>query len=116
MLQQLRAIDLAVFGFLNGFAGRWHGLDLFLGRQQDHFLISGILFMAVFCWFWFRPDAEQERNRAIILVMMGANLLAIGLNRMVAVACPFRTRPMYDPTIPFNNPHLNGAIHYNLEN
>jgi undecaprenyl-diphosphatase len=115
MLHQLQAMDLAVLDFFNGFAGRWHALDLFLGEQQDNFLISGILFMAGFCWFWFHPGSRRDRRRAIILVMVPAVFIALVLNRMIATALPFRTRPMYDQAIPFINPHLDAAIHYNME-
>jgi membrane-associated phospholipid phosphatase len=116
MLEAIRTFDLTIFGFFNSFAGRWREIDLFFAWQQDNFAITGILFMAGFYWFWCYPDAARDDRRSIIINMFPAIFVALVLNRVIALWLPFRERPMYDPSIAFVNPDVDGQIHFNMEN
>lgn len=116
MLQQLQHLDLAVLAFFNGFANRWHGVDLFFAWQEDNNILKGIAFMVGFVWYWFEPHPECEKRREIIVNMALAVGIGLVINRVIAVGLPFRVRPMYDPTIPFNNPGVDRSVHFNLEN
>src|SRR5690242_12005241 len=108
-------LDLAIFQYLNGFAGRWYALDLFFGMEEDNNLLKGALFIAGFVWFWCHPAPGREQRRVAIVNTMPSVFVALVLNRALAVSLPFRQRPMYDPTIPFNDPHVDVVVHFNME-
>jgi undecaprenyl-diphosphatase len=109
-------LDFAIFHYLNSFAGRWYALDLFFAMQEDNNLLKGALFIAGFVWFWCRPAPGREQYRIAIINTMPSVFIALVLNRTLAISLPFRQRPMYDPTIPFNDPHVDVVVRYNLEN
>jgi membrane-associated phospholipid phosphatase len=108
-------LDFAVFHALNSFAGRWYGLDLFFAMEEDNNLLKGALFIAGFVWFWFQPSERREERRVAIINTLPSVFIALVLNRALAVSLPFRQRPMYDPTVPFNDPHVDVTVHFNLE-
>jgi len=109
-------LDFTIFHYLNGFAGRWYGLDLFFAMEEDNNLLKGALFIAGFVWFWCHPAPGRQHRRIAIINTMPSVFVALVLNRALAVSLPFRQRPMYDPSILFNDPHVDVVVHYNLEN
>jgi undecaprenyl-diphosphatase len=109
-------LDQTLFQLLNGFAGRWYGLDLFFAMQEDNNLLKGALFLAGFVWFWFRRTPDPRPARVAIINTLPSVFVALFLNRLLSVCLPFRVRPMYDPSVLFNDPHVDVVVHFNMEN
>ena len=98
IFQIIKGFDVTVYHFLGRFAGNWF-FDRIVSHEESNSLVKGALFFAMYWYLWFRNDPDQKnRRRSIISVLIGT-LVAIFVARTIAFAAPFRTRPMYDPTI-----------------
>lgn len=78
--------DLALFHWINGFAGRWATLDLLMVATTRY---SPIIFAAVLLACWARWRAPWQRGAALAGV---AALLALGLGQLGNLIVP-RSRP-----------------------
>jgi undecaprenyl-diphosphatase len=98
VLVTIRAVDVAIYQVLNGFAGnRW--LDYFAAFVANNSLLKGGLFLAMYWYLWFRAGPGQEKRRRAIISIVIASLVALVATRMVADIAPFRPRPMFVSTI-----------------
>jgi len=113
LLQAVRCADLNVYHWLNGFAGRWF-LDRIASHVLSNNLLKGVFFLAFYWYFWFQNGPDRERRRKAIIVVLLASLLTVVISRTIALATPFRLRPMYDPAVQ-HHPYSVSAI-ANLEN
>jgi undecaprenyl-diphosphatase len=112
----VNGIDLTLFHAVNQFTGRWYALDWAAAVVQDNDLIKGVPFMVAFVWFWFRRSERQAERRAVIINTLPAVLLALVLNRTIAVLLPFRARPAADPSVLVNPPLPGVPLQFDLEN
>jgi undecaprenyl-diphosphatase len=95
LLQSIRNVDIAVYQFLNGFAGN-RLLNYLASFEERDMLFKGGLFLALYWYLWFRPGSDRDRRRkAIIAIVVGA-LFAVVASRAIADLGPHRVRPMYD--------------------
>jgi len=95
ILQLIRTVDVAIYQFLNGFAGD-RLLNYLASLEETSILLKGGLFLALYWYLWFRPCPDRDRRRkAIIAIMVGA-LFAVVASRIVADLAPHRIRPVYD--------------------
>ena len=106
-------LDLAVFHAVNGLCGNWL-LDRIAAYEENNYFFKGGIFLALYWWFWFAPEQDRRlRNRQIILVAIVGTIVALALNRALAVTLPFRVRPMYAAGIGYHAPSIGFAM--NLE-
>jgi undecaprenyl-diphosphatase len=106
-------LDLAVFHAVNGLCGNWL-LDRMAAYEENNYFFKGGIFLALYWWFWFAPGRERRlRNRQIIVAALIAAIVALAVNRALAVALPFRVRPMYAGGIGYHPPSIDFAM--NLE-
>lgn len=113
LLQTFRGFDLGIYYFLSRFAGNWF-LNRLARLEEDNNFLKGGVFFAIYWYQWFRVGPDQERRRkASIAIFIGA-ILAIVLTRTIAFAVPFRSRPMFDPTLA--HPSYSIPMDFNLEN
>jgi undecaprenyl-diphosphatase len=95
LLQVIRNGDVAVYHFLNGFAGN-RFLDQLASFEEDNNFLKGGVFLAMYWCLWFRAGWDQDRlRRAIIAILVGA-IFSLFVSRTIASVAPFRVRPMYD--------------------
>jgi membrane-associated phospholipid phosphatase len=109
----ISSVDIAVYQFLNGYAGQWL-LDRFAAFEEDNNLFKGGLFFAAYTYLWFRIGPEQEKVRRAIIAILTGTLLALVVTRTIADIAPYRVRPIYDSRIshqPYSLP-----ISPNMEN
>lgn len=78
--------DLALFHWINGFAGRWHSLDFLMAATTRY---SPIIFASVLLACWARWRAPWQRGAALAGI---AALLALGLGQLGNLIFP-RSRP-----------------------
>jgi undecaprenyl-diphosphatase len=112
----MSGFDLMLFHAVNRFTGRWYALDWAAAAVQDNDLLKGAPFVAAFVWFWFRRSERQGERRTVIVATLPAMLLALVLNRTIAVLMPFRVRPAADPSVLVNPPLPGVTLNFDLEN
>jgi membrane-associated phospholipid phosphatase len=99
-------LDLAVFHAVNGLCGNWL-LDRIAAYEENNYFFKGGIFLALYWWFWFAASPERRRqNRHIIVAAIIGTVLALALNRALAVTLPFRVRPMYASGIGYHAPSI----------
>lgn len=104
MIHAIYDLDLAIFHFFNGWAGGWTTDRLFTFSQQNQMFRGGIV-LAAYWWFWFAGSGERRAaNRQAILVVLIATVASLFAARMLALALPFRPRPMIVPGIGYHAP------------
>ena len=70
---------------------------------NDDFLKGGVL-MAVFWWVWFRDDRPASEKREFVVFAFVASSSAVVLGRLLALAVPFRVRPLQNVVCAFPFP------------
>jgi membrane-associated phospholipid phosphatase len=96
----LARIDDVIFAWITLLDARstaFHNVIAYLPSEQA----SGVLFMSIFWWYWFRrtdPETTQRTREHLLCTMFGA---AIGLfaARVMALTLPFRLRPRFEPAL-----------------
>jgi undecaprenyl-diphosphatase len=99
-----RLVDLLVFRWINGFAGRSPFLDaLMIGLAE--WLAYGAPLLLLVLWFWPGPTRRERRITAVLTV--GGMLLALGVADLPSVVY-FRPRPFrsHDVTLLVREPLL----------
>lgn len=106
-------LELAIFHAVNGFCGNWL-LDRIAAYEENNYFFKGGVFLTLYWWFWFAPEhnRRQENRQTIVIAIVGA-VVALALNRALAVTLPFRVRPMYMSGIGYHAPSI--AFAMNLE-
>ena len=86
--------DFTIVLFLNRFAGKSRLLDGSVELISETYVFHGVLFIALLWFIWFKDEGEESRIR---LFMGGvAAVLAGLLSRLLQLALPFHTRPLYN--------------------
>jgi undecaprenyl-diphosphatase len=92
----LREVDLALFHFINGFAGRSLTLDE-IANLVDSLQLKSLALMGTFGALWFqRSKTPVQQRETLILTLLGV-VLSIVLARSLADLLQIRPRPMYEP-------------------
>ena len=92
-------IDSSVYQFFNSMRGDWL-IDRVVAEEEGNELLKGGIALAAYCYAWFRGGPAQNERRKRIVTVVLATLAAVAIARILAVALPFRVRPMYQPTLP----------------
>ena len=101
----MSSFDVSILAFFNTFAHRSIAVDGFLRLIADSNLWKGGVVMAVLWWGWFHRDGDTVRRRQAILATLVGCFAALVLARTVAVALPFRPRPLHTSTLAFQLPY-----------
>jgi undecaprenyl-diphosphatase len=100
-------VDLWLFQWLNGLAGRWPLFDLMVQLLVNDYTVTTSLALLLFgLWFTGQPPAARSRNqRAVVvatLAILLANAIVKGFNLVYFRPRPFVTHPVvllfYQPT------------------
>ena len=101
----MNAFDQSVVTFVNSFAQRSTTFDRLVVFHTHQSLLQGTFAMTVFWWGWFRRGKHDERNEhSQLLATLAGAFIAFLLGRVLALALPFRLRPMYDPALHLTPP------------
>src|ERR1700692_4692340 len=101
MSRSMNAFDISIIHFLNAFSHRSELFDTFVLNLSDNNLLKGGVIMALFWWAWVGSGDAQRERRELLLFGLFASLLAVLLARMLALALPFRARPIHNPLLGF---------------
>jgi membrane-associated phospholipid phosphatase len=111
--ERVHQFDLYFFHLVNGWCGNWL-LDQIVAFEEGRYLFRGLLLIP-YWWFWFAGEGERrdQRRRIIVGAILGT-FGALMLARGMALALPFRLRPMHEIGIGYQSPGL--EIVRNMEN
>jgi undecaprenyl-diphosphatase len=104
-------VNLPIFHAINGFCGSSPFLDRVVALI-DYPDLKGLVLVATFGAFWFRPGTDQLRVRRALLVALFAMALAIFAARVLAFTLPFEVRPMLMPDIGYRQPLTSKDFNY----
>ena len=100
----MNQFDLPILLFLNQFAHRSEAFDQLVVFVQNEAPLSGALVMGLFWWAWGRSANPRHDARAHLLFGLVASFCSIVVARIIAVAVPFRERPLHNPLLHFQIP------------
>ncbi|HEX5411616.1 MAG TPA: phosphatase PAP2 family protein [Terriglobia bacterium] len=96
--------DHSILHFLNSFAGRSWIADATLVQIADNNFLVGAVLMAMFWWAWITYGKKGSAKREILAANLGMCAVAVDLARVLALALPYRERPIRSPLLHFNYP------------
>jgi len=101
----MHRLDLQVFHLINGWCGNLF-LDRLVAFEEGRYLFRALL-LVPYWWFWFSGEKQQwDRRRRIIVGALLGTFGALVLARGMALALPFRLRPMHEIGIGYHSPSL----------
>jgi membrane-associated phospholipid phosphatase len=112
LLRLIQSVDTSVFYWFSQFHGSWF-LDRLFSHLEDNTLVKSGLIISLYCYFWFRPQPDQQERRKTILAIFIGAFAGLVFARAVATIAPFRTRPMLDATLlqhPLSIPTPSGFV------
>jgi len=101
----MNPLDAGVIAFVNQFAHRSPAFDVFVRELAGNEILKTGLIMTVLYWVWFREDGNREARRELLLFGIAASCAAVLAARVLALALPFRERPLRNPELHFVLPH-----------
>ena len=104
--RNVQDFDIFLFHSVNAWCGN-RVLDHLVNYEEQHDLLKGGIFLAVYWWFWFAPSGERwnTNRRRIIAALIGV-FFALVAARALAMALPFRMRPMFAAGIGYHPPSI----------
>ena len=110
----MNSFDHSIITFFNKFAQHSFTFDSLAGLIAGNTLIKGGILIIIIWWAWFISGNGQLKNRVQIIASLISCLIALPLARFLAVALPFRLRPIHEEGLQFLLPfdmertHLDG--------
>jgi membrane-associated phospholipid phosphatase len=105
--EHISAFDNQPIIWLNQLIFKWPAVDLFLTWLATSHITRFIPMLLVVCWLWFERAPKQALNRQILVETVLAAFAALFIARFLALALPFRDRPLVNPelhlVIPFES-------------
>ena len=89
---------------INRPAGQDELLDKFVLHISDSILLKAGVFLAVYCWMWFRTDEQRDGVRRDIVASLFAAVIVVAAARALQLGLPFQQRPLHDLTLGLNVP------------
>lgn len=102
----MNEFDCNFIFYFNHFVNRWHGFDQFMGLIADSAIVNGLVLVLMAWYLLFDLDSENH-SRPNIEALVATILLspvAVLLARLIALALPFRRRPLWTPELHFQLP------------
>jgi len=91
---ELLGWDGSVVAWANHFVGRWPTFDLFVAWLLKAHVTRFLPLIVAMCWLWFQPHPRQEARRQVLLEALVLSFVSLFLARALALALPFRERPL----------------------
>jgi undecaprenyl-diphosphatase len=101
----LESFDLGLLSWLNTFAQCSVTVDNFLVLLSNTHLLKGGVVMAILWAEWFHREGDHLGRRQTILATLVGCFVALVVARALAVALPFRVRPLHASTLAFRLPY-----------
>jgi undecaprenyl-diphosphatase len=95
------ALDTSIVTFLNRFAGHSPTFDQFVWLAANNYILKTGVITALLLGTWFRRNEGRDDHRATMIFGLVASSSALLFARLLAVAVPFRERPLRNPDLHF---------------
>lgn len=102
----MNSFDYSILSLFNQFAHKSIQFDNLIVLISDNALLKGGFIIALYYWAWFEENDFKiaKRNREHILITVLASSVGIVGSRILALALPFRLRPLHNPEITLQFP------------
>jgi undecaprenyl-diphosphatase len=100
----MNPFDSIIIHFLNSFARRSEIFDTAMGLMADNPLLEGGIVVIFFWYALVRYGQRDPEARERLLFGLFASIFAVVVGRTLALALPFRERPMHNPHLNFTPP------------
>ena len=99
----MNGFDSAILLYLNRLAGRSWSMDALVYQLGSNYALKTGLLLAFLLGLYFRRDGDARRRarRAMLVYGVTASCAAVVLSRLLALALPFRERPLRAPGLHF---------------
>lgn len=94
-------MDEIVLGWLNQFAGRSWAVDSLVVALSTNGLLKGGVLCTMLWWVWSKQDQAQAGRRNQAVALLGSCVISMLAARALALAMPFRARPMHEAALHF---------------
>jgi undecaprenyl-diphosphatase len=101
----MNIFDTVAIHFVNQFSQHSLIFNKMLHVLSYNNLFKGSIFAVIIWWAWFDNNEDHSRNRKHIILTIISSLVAIALARGLALALPFRHRPLSQEGLHFLLPH-----------
>jgi len=95
--QAVNAIDATIQHWLQGYVQKSWVFDNLVCLINDSSLFRGSVFATILWYLWFHFKTQRDR----VVAAFASSILAVIVARIIAVLCPFRTRPLFDAAVHF---------------
>jgi undecaprenyl-diphosphatase len=93
-LSELGLWDGRVVQWTNHFVGQWPTFDLFVAWLLKAHIARFVPLILAMCWLWFERHPRQPERREMLVETLVISLVALFIARALALALPFRERPI----------------------
>lgn len=103
--------DLTILHFFSAWTHRNLIFDTLIVSTQYSDFVKGAVPMALVWWAWSRQDGRRPQHREQLLLGLVSCVVALALARGLALALPFRVRPLHNPLLHFQIPYgMDGLV------
>lgn len=97
--------DADIMCYINHFSQHSWLFDKIMQSFSSNGLLKGAVVVTIIWSIWFTKNDQRELNRERIITTLFACVVAIALARGLALALPFRLRPLHDQGLHFVLPY-----------
>jgi len=101
----MSSLDTWLLESINSFSRVSGPFDTFVYFIAGNHLIKGAAILLVFWWLWFLQDVHEQIRREKLISTIFACFVAMAIARALALALPFRPRPIHDESSGFILPY-----------
>ncbi len=101
----MNIFDVTIIHFINQFANWSLAFDSFIIFISRVDLLKGGVIMTLFWWAWFQDDQETKNSHEYLLSTAVISIVSVFIARALALALPFRARPLFTPELHFQLPY-----------
>ncbi len=94
-MEILSTVDIALLKVINAPAGKVLMLDSAVNALRDVALVKSGYFMVLWWWLWRRYTSDSVARQRLLAVLL-VSIPAIAIGRLLALALPFRLRPLHE--------------------
>ncbi len=101
----MNCFDHSIISVLQRISTKSELFDNIVVSIINNSLVKGGVLCAMYWWSWFRYNDSDTAVRERITLAVCSSFIVLPLARLLAVALPYRIRPIHDPSIHFKIPH-----------
>ena len=101
----MNSFDLNIITYINQFSQHSWAFDEVISFLSGNHLLKGGVLVTIIWWVWFKIDERQSHNREYLISTLLCCFIAIFTASVLALASPFRLRPLHEESLAFIIPY-----------